>query len=139
MIYKYLAYGGMGLALLIIGGLFGWHLGELSSAKKLAEYQAASETAVANAKTAASVAQYQADQAAIAQAKATAAEANQAVLRQQAASEALQATISGLRSQVAANAKGSKTVATWISESIPNGALVGLCFPQHVSDICTHR
>lgn len=139
ILYKYVAYLGIAAVLIAAGGATGWHLGGLSSAEKLAAYQAASATALERAKTAALAAQSRADQDAINQAKAIAAQANQAALVQQAATERLQTTVSGLRSQIAANAKDSKTVATWVSESIPNGALVGLCFPQHVSDICTHR
>lgn len=136
ILYKYAAYLGLAAILVAAGGATGWHLGGLSSAEKLAQYQAASATALEQAKTAASAAQSQADQQAITQAKAMAAQANQAVIDQQAATERLQATISGLRSQIAANAKGSPTVAQWLKQPIPVGALNGLCFPKTQADIC---
>ena len=133
---KYAAYLGLAAVLVAAGGATGWHLGGLSSAEKLAQYQAASATALEQAKTAASAAQSKADQQAIAQAKAMAAQANQAVIDQQAATERLQTTISGLRSQIAANAKVSPTVAQWLAQPIPTGALNGLCFPKTQADTC---
>ncbi|HKU19263.1 MAG TPA: hypothetical protein VJP80_08470 [Candidatus Saccharimonadales bacterium] len=136
ILYKYAAYLGMAAILVAAGGATGWHLGALSSAEKLAKYQAASAQAIADAKTAASQAQSKADQDAIDQAKAMAAQANQAVIVQQASAEHLQATISGLRSQIAANAKSSPTVAQWIPQPIPVGALNGLCFPKTQADTC---
>lgn len=136
LIYKYAAYVGIAAVLIAGGGVTGFHLGGLSSAEKLAKYQAASAQAIADAKTAASKAQSKADQNAIAQAKAIAAQANQAAIVQQASAERLQATISGLRSQIAANAKSSPTVAQWIPQPIPYGALNGLCFPKTQADIC---
>ena len=136
LLYKYAAYLGMAAVLVAAGGATGWHLGGLSSAEKLAKYQAASAQAIADAKTAASQAQSKADQDAIDQAKAIAAQANQAVLDQQAATKRLQTKISGLRSQVAANAKGSPTVAQWLTQPIPAGALNGLCFPTTQADAC---
>lgn len=136
LLYKYAAYLGIAAVLIAAGGATGWHLGGLSSAEKLAQYQAASAQAIADAKTAASQAQSKADQDAIDQAKAIAAQANQAVIVQQASVERLQATISGLRSQIAANAKGSPTVAQWLVQPIPAGVLNGLCFPQTQADTC---
>ena len=136
LLYKYAAYIGIAAVLIVGGGVTGFHLGGLSSAEKLAKYQAASAQAIADAKTAASQAQSKADQDAIAQAKAIAAQANQAVIVQQSSAERLQATISGLRSQIAANAKGSPTVAQWIPQPIPAGALNGLCFPKTQADTC---
>ena len=136
LLYKYAAYLGMAAVLVAAGGATGWHLGGLSSAEKLAQYQAASAQAISDAKTAAFKAQSKADQDAIAQAKAIAAQENQAVIVQQTSAERLQATISGLRSQIAANAKGSPTVAQWITQPIPAGALNGLCFPKTQGDTC---
>lgn len=136
ILYKYAAYLGLAAVLVAAGGATGWHLGGLSSAEKLAKYQAASAQAVADAKTAASQAQSKADQDAIDQAKAIAAQENQAVIVQQTSAERLQATISGLRSQIAANAKGSPTVAQWIPQPIPADALNGLCFPKTQADTC---
>lgn len=139
LLYKYAAYVGIAAVLIAAGGATGWHLGGLSSAKKLAAYQAASATALERAKTDALAAQSTADQDAINQAKAMAARANQAVLDQRAATERLQTTVSGLRSQIAANAKGSATIAGWLATPIPTGALTGLCFlPKH-SDACKER
>ena len=135
-LYKYLAYVGLALGLLISGGLFGWHLGGLQGAKKIAQYQAASETAIEMAKTAASAAQVAADQDSIRQAQALAAQANAAVTAQQTASIALQGEISRLRVQVVeANGK-IPAVGKWLATSIPAGALTGLCFPQTQADNC---
>ena len=136
ILYKYAAYLGLAAVLVAAGGATGWHLGGLSSAEKLAEYRAAEAAAFVKGANAAATAQSQADQQAIAQAKAMAAQANQAVIDQQAATERLQATISGLRSQIAANAKGSPTVAQWLKQPIPAGALNGLCFPKTQADTC---
>src|SRR5574337_405800 len=136
ILYKYAAYLGMAAVLVAAGGATGWHLGGLSSAEKLAQYQAAEAAAFVKGANAAAAAQSQADRQAIDQAKAMAAQANQAVIDQQVATERLQATISGLRSQIAANAKGSPTVAQWLSQTIPTGALTGLCFPKTQADIC---
>lgn len=136
LLYKYAAYLGMAAVLVAAGGATGWHLGGLSSAEKLAQYQAASAQAISDAKTAAFKAQFKADQDAIAQAKAIAAQENQAVIVQQTSAERLQATISGLRPQIAANAKGSPTVAQWLAQPIPAGALNGLCFPKTQADTC---
>ena len=134
-LYKYLAYVGLALGLLISGGLFGWHLGGLQGAKKIAQYQAASETAIEMAKTAASAAQAAADQDSIRQAQALAAQANAAVTAQQTASIALQGEISRLRVQVGANGK-IPAVGEWLATRIPAGALTGLCFPQTQADNC---
>lgn len=135
ILYKYAAYLGMAAVLVAAGGATGWHLGGLSSAEKLAKYQAASAQAISDAKTAASQAQSRADQDAIDQAKAMAAQANQAVIVQQASTERLQATISGLRSQIEANAKAT-AVSVWLKTAIPKDALDGLCFPGTQADTC---
>lgn len=136
ILYKYAAYLGLAAVLVAAGGATGWHLGGLSSAEKLAQYQAASATALEQAKTASSAAQSKADQQAIAQAKTMAAQANQAVIVQQASAERLQTTVSGLRSQIAANAKGSPTVSQWLAQPIPASALKGLCFQKTQADTC---
>ena len=136
MIYKYAAYVGIAAILIAAGGATGWHLGGLSSAEKLAKYQAAEAAAFVKGANAAASAQSQADRQAIDQAKAIAAQANQAVLDQQAATERLQTKISGLRSQIAANAKASHTVSQWLVQPIPAGALNGLCFPKTQADTC---
>lgn len=132
---KLWAYLGIGACLLIVGGLFGWHLGALNSAKQLSDYQAASAQALVAAKTAASVAQSQADQQAIAQAQAMVTQANAAVSQQQAAMAALQASLSATRRQLAANAK-APAVSAWLKTGIPTAALAGLCFPKTQADTC---
>lgn len=132
---KLWAYLGIGACLLIVGGLFGWHLGALNSAKQLSDYKAASAQALVTAKTAASAIQAQADQQAIAQAQAMVSQANAAVSQQQAAVATLRAALTATRRQVAANAK-APAVSVWLKTTIPNGALSGLCFPVHASDTC---
>lgn len=135
MMSKLWAYIGIGACLLIVGGLFGWHLGGLSSGKKLAEYQAASAQALVAAKTAASTAQAQADSQALAQAQALVSQANAAASEQQAAVATLRAALTATRQQVAANAK-SPPVAVWLKTAVPAGALTGLCFPKTQADTC---
>lgn len=135
---KLWAYLGIGACLLIVGGLFGWHLGALNSAKQLSDYKAASAQTLVTAKTAASAIQAQADQQAIAHAQAMVTQANAAVSQQQAAMVALQKSLSATRAQVAANAK-APAVSVWLKIAIPKGALAGLCFPVHVSDTCSPR
>lgn len=132
---KIYAYIAIGLSLLIVGGLIGYHLGGLANGKKLAMYQAASAQALVAAKTAASAAQAQADQQAIQQARAMVTQANAAVSQQQAAMAALQASLSATRRQLAANAK-APAVRVWLKTGIPTAALAGLCFPKTQADTC---
>lgn len=136
LLYKYAAYLGMAAVLIAAGGATGWHLGGLSSAKQLSDYKNVQQKSILAATTHATAVQALADKEEIDQAKAIAAQANQAVIVQQASAERLQATIFGLRSQIAANAKGSHTVAQWIPQPIPAGALNGLCFPITQADTC---
>ena len=136
LLYKYAAYIGIAAVLIAAGGVTGFHLGGLSSAKQLSDYKIVQQKSTLAATTHATAVQALADKEEIDQAKAMAAQANQAVIDQQAATERLQATISGLRSQVAANAKGSPTVAQWLKQPIPAGALNGLCFPTTQADAC---
>ena len=133
---KYAAYLGLAAVLIAAGGATGWHLGGLSSAKQLSDYKNVQQKSILAATTHATAVQALADKEEIDQAKAMAAQANQAVIVQQAATERLQTTISGLRSHIAANAKGSPTVAQWLAQPIPAGALNGLCFLKTQSDTC---
>lgn len=127
ILYKYAAYLGLAAVLVAAGGATGWHLGGLSSAEKLAQYQAASATALEQAKTAASAAQSKADQQAIAQAKAMATQANQAVIDQQAATNRLQTSLEQTKATLMVLSKSSKNK-NWLTEPIPYDILQRMCW-----------
>jgi hypothetical protein len=115
------------VGLLLAAFLGGWRLGGLSSAKQLADYKAAQQTALATARQAASIAQQQADAVRIAQVQAALKDAQTALAQAQADNANRLHTISTLEARIKSNAK-TKTEIDWLAEPVPAGLLDGLCF-----------
>ncbi len=129
-IYKYLAMGGVVLALLVSAGAIGFHLGGLAGAKQVSDLKTAEATSLAKGIQAAKDAQTQADQQQI-----TA--ANQALLNEQQDDAQrlkdlahLNDANSNLKRKLAYEIAANKTLAVWADLPVPAQFLddPGMCW-----------
>ena len=125
-IYKYLAIGGVALALLVGAFFYGLHLGNAAGAAKVNALRASIASQTAQATAAAANAQKAADAAAIAEATQAVAQANQAVTARARDLSAAQYVIARLKREVQSYAKDSAE-AVWLDTAVPRGLVVRMC------------
>lgn len=121
-LYRYLAMGGVALALIIGAYFYGTNRQEKVDAGIYA-------AATAKAVTAASNKQKKADAVTQAQLEQALVTAQQAVVDMQTLASQRTATIESLTKQVQSN-ETNPTVAAWAAGRIPDAALSGLCWPS---------